>query len=137
MTSKSPKGKYPFRMVGVYLSAASIVMSVALALLLLSDSPILLLYYFVLTFLIAVATFVLRIRVLPTGMPKASEKESLETQKKISGWKILLIFCMLIVFLIVPLLLAGFLEPYVWFILMVSLTSGLSIAEILFYLSTR
>lgn len=49
----------------------------------------------------------------------------------------MLIFLVTIVMLASPLLLAKALDPYVWFILMLSLIAGFSIAEILFYLHTR
>jgi hypothetical protein len=46
-------------------------------------------------------------------------------------------FSVLLAFLLLPLLLAKVLDPYSWFILMISLMSGLSFAEILFYFHTQ
>jgi uncharacterized protein (TIGR02246 family) len=54
------------------------------------------------------------------------------------SWKILmLVFCMLLAALFVPLFLAWVLPSEAWFVLIVSFTSGVSIAEVLLYLHMR
>lgn len=126
--------KYPHKRAVVYLSAVTAVMSVALAFMLL-ETPIMLLGYFATTSIITVAAFALK-SLLLTRMLKVSETDAQYTEK--TRWKnLILIFFMSIAFLFLPLFLAGFLDPYVWFIFMISLTSGFSIAEILLYLQMR
>lgn len=49
----------------------------------------------------------------------------------------LLMLLMSIALLVLPLLLARVLDPYIWFILIVGFTTGFSVAEILFYLYTQ
>lgn len=133
MTS-TKKGKYPHNKAVVYLSVVTAVMSVAIAFLLL-DTPILLLSYFATTSIITVTAFALK-SLLLTRVQKASETD--DQYVKNTKWQTLIfVFFMLFAFLILPLFLAGFLDPYVWFIFMIGLTSGFSVAEMLLYLQMR
>lgn len=123
------------RLIGVYFSAITAVLSVILAVLVLQSSPILLVYYFISTFFITATVFVLRKRLF-IRTSKPSEEKSQQTKK--SGSKgLILLFFVLLAILVGPLFLAKILDPATWFILMVSLTSGVSITEIAFYFHTR
>lgn len=134
MSSNIKKRKYPHRTSRFYLSTITAVLSVILALLLLQD-PILLLYYFVSTFLITAIAFRLKIRLFPIRTPKHPENDLFQTEKNASTWrKLILMFFALLAFLFLPLFLVRVLDPYSWFILIISLASGVSIAEVLFYL---
>jgi len=80
----------------------------------------------------------LRIRLFSIGTPKQPEDNLSQTEESHSTFGILIVmFSALLAFLLLPLLLAKLLDPYSWFILMISLTSGLSIAEILFHFQTQ
>lgn len=137
VNSNIKKRKYPHSTSRFYLSALTALLSVILALLLLQDS-ILSLYYFVSTLLMTIITFILRTRLFSAGTPKHSEKELFETEKSDStfGMLILMLFALL-AFVVIPILLVRVLDPYTWFILIISLTSGVSIAEVLFYLNIK
>lgn len=118
------------------MSMTTVVLAVILAFLLL-ETPLRLLCYFVSTFIITVATFLLRIRLSHIKMSQL-EQTLPETKKSAHGLKrLLLMLLALITFLALPLLLAKVLDPYVWFTLLISFMTGLSFAEILFYLYTR
>lgn len=137
MNIKAEKEKYSHRTSRFYLSALTAVLTVALAILLLQD-PILLLYYFVSTLFITVVTVMLRTRLFSIGTRKQPEDKLSQTEESHSTFGILIVmFLALLAFLLLPLLLAKLLDPYSWFILMISLASGLSIAEISFYFRTQ
>lgn len=132
VSSNTRKGRYPYTRPRVYISAATVVLSVILGVLLLGSKPIFLIYYFICTFLIAAIIFVLNLRLLSIRLPKPSE------EKGASQWKaLILLFCILLAASFVPLLLAKLLSHEVWFVIIISFTSGASIAEIFFYLHTR
>lgn len=112
------------------------VFSLILALLL-WETPLFLVGYFFSVFIIAIAIFLLRIRLSRTEMPKTGQTPS-ETEKGTHGLrKLVLTFLALITFLALPLALSRVLDPYVWFTLLISFMTGLSLAEIIFYLYTR
>lgn len=130
--SNTKKGRYPHTRPRVYVSAATVVLSVILGVLLLASKPIFLVYYFICTFLIAAIIFVLNLRLYSIRLPKSSE------EKGASQWKaLILLFCILLAAALAPLFLAKLLAHEVWFVLIISFTSGASIAEIFFYLYTR
>jgi hypothetical protein len=132
--SPNNKPKYPNKTFVVYLSAVTTAMSVALAFMLL-DTPYQLLGYFAATSVVTAVAFFLK-SFLFTRMQKTSENDAQDMKRK--GWKnLILLFSTLVAFIFVPLFLAGYLDPYVWFIFIISLTSGFSIAEILLYLQAR
>lgn len=138
VSSKTKKGKYPYSRLRVYTSVATAVLSVILGVLLLESMPIFLLYYFICTLLIAAIIFALNFHLLFIRAPKPSEETILQTEKGASQWKaLILLFCILLASLLAPLLLTQVLPHEIWFILIISFTSGASIAEIFFYLHTR
>jgi len=138
MSSNAKKRRYPFSRTRVYISAVTSVLSVILAVLLLQGNLIHFLYYFICTLLIAPAIFVFNVRFLIAKASKPSREKILPTEKGASQWKtLLLLFGILIVSMIVPLFLAQVLPPEIWFVLIISFTSGASIAEVLFYFHMR
>ena len=138
MSSRPKKRRYPHTSLRVYISAVTSALFVILAVLLLQSNLIYFLYYFICTFLIAATVFLLDIHFLLVRASKPSGEKILPTEKGASQWKaFLLLFCILLVSLIVPLFLAQVLSPEIWFVLIISFTSGTSIAEIFFYLRTR
>lgn len=138
MSSTTKKGRYPYTRARVYLSVATAILSMMLAVLLLGNTPVWLLYYSICTFLIAAIIFMLDVRLLSIRLLKFSEEERLQTDKGSSQWKaLILLFGLLLVFLFAPLLLTRVLPPEIWFIIIASFTSGASMGEIFFYLQTR
>jgi membrane protease YdiL (CAAX protease family) len=140
MNPNMKRGEYPYPKTRVYLSAAIAVLSIILTvhiLYFLEGKPILLLYYFASTSLITAIAFMLKSYLLPIRKPKPSGEKSLQA-KEAPRWRTLIfIFCILLALMFVPLLLVMVLDPYSWFILIVSLTSGVSISEVFFYIRTR
>lgn len=133
MTS-TKRAKYPHNKAVAYLSVVTAAMSIVIAFLLL-DTPIMLFGYFATTSLVTVMAFALK-SLLLTRTQKASETD--DQYDKTTKWPTLIfVFFMLFAFLILPLFLAGFLDPYVWFIFMIGLTSGFSIAEMFLYFRMR
>lgn len=127
---------YPYSKSRVYLSAAIVILSVFLALTML-ETVSQLLYYLFSTLIATIATFLLKMRLYPLITSREPETEN-QTETNHAPWKALLLaFSMLLLFLLVPLLFAGLLTGPVWFILIVSFTSGVSISEIVFYFQTR
>lgn len=134
MSPNSRKERYPYSKNRVILSAVIALLSTILALALLLRDTILMLYYFLAMILVAIVTFFLKKRFYPLLI---AEKLQVEPENKLNGasWKTLLLaFFMLIGFIAVPLLLAGFLSASLWFIMITSFTSGVSISEIALYI---
>lgn len=125
------KGKHVSKTLGVYLSAITIVLSLILALLSL-DTPILLISYFVSTLSITGITYLLRTYLL--HLRKSEQYDNL-VRKRPPRWRnFALILLMLIAVFVFPLFLAGFVDPYLWFIFMISLASGVSVSQLVVYL---
>lgn len=138
LSSEAEKKRYPFTKARVYVSALTAVLSAILAVLLLHGSLIQLLYYLICTSLIASAVFMLNVRVFFVKASRSSEERNVPTERRASQWKaLLLLFAILLLSMIVPLLLTRVLSPEIWFIVLVGITSGASIAEISFYFHTR
>jgi len=138
MNSEAQKKRlrYPHGKIRVYLSATLTVLSIILAFLLLR-SLLSFLYYLGLTIVLVAVFLVLKMRFFSVEMSESSEEESSETASKMQNWKSLLIlFGVLIISILLPLLLARF-HPEIWFIGLISYISGVSVAEILFFLITR
>lgn len=111
--------------------------SIFIAILLLhayAEWPLLYMYFFVSTLIVATATYVLRIRFFRIGKAELQKDDFTKMEEKRAAWKAWMPFLLtLLAALLVPMLLSRVLDPKSWFILIVSLTSGISIAEIVFY----
>lgn len=126
--------RYPYSRSRVFLSAIIAALSTILALSLLLSDAILLLYYFLGTFIVAVITFFLKKRLYLLLVTENTQGEN-EKETKGTSWKMLLIsFFMLIGFIAIPLVFAGFLSAALWFIMITSFISGVSISEIVLYI---
>lgn len=126
--------KYPFTVSGIYTSIVITVLSIALAALLLRDL-LHVTYYLVSTIIITTVIFMLKRNVLYPRLTRPDEDRArtLESRRRI--WMLLILtFLGLIAVLTLPLLLAQILDPSVWFISIISFTTGVSVAEILLYL---
>lgn len=107
-----------------------------LALTLLLFDTILMLYYFFATFIVVIVTFFLKRRLYNYLVTK-NQAENKEDNKR-SSWKILLItFFMLIGAIGIPFLSALFLSGAIWFIMIASFLTGVSISEIVIYVQAR
>jgi len=114
----------------VYLSTTLTILSIIIAgLLLLPTNPLRLLYYGLLTAAITAVVFELKTHFAGWSTSFLSAQESLKP--------VVVLFLLLFSVLIVPLALAYFLPAEVWVILIVSFTTGLSLAEVVFYISRR
>lgn len=128
--------RYPHGKARVYLSATMTMLSIILALLLLK-SLVSFLYYLGLTIVLVAVVLVLKMRFFYVEMPESSEENSSEAESTMQNWKALLIlFGALIISMLLPLLLAKF-HPEIWFIGLISYVSGVSVAEVLFFLISR
>jgi hypothetical protein len=128
------KRQYPYSKNRVFLSVIIAALSTFLALtLLLSDLNSVLTYFFS-TFIFAAITFFLKKRLYSYLITDDTQVEN-ENERKSAPWKMLLItFLMLIGFIAIPMLLAGFVTGVIWFIVVTSFTSGVSISEIILYI---
>lgn len=137
MNYGATKSRYPYPKSRIYLSIIITIMSLILALQLL-PTPILILYYFASTLIIAAMIFILKRRILYTKKTGTHQRSSNEDSENLISWKLLiLLFSVMITIMVAPLFLANFLDPYIWFILIISLTSGISISEITLYVYMR
>jgi hypothetical protein len=102
----------------------------------------LLAYYILTTAIITASVFVLKIHLYTrperAEAPTNEDQVSVNNKKRLGSWKtLMLIFCMLLAALFAPLVLAWVLPSEAWFVLIISFTSGVSIAEVLLYLHMR
>ena len=139
--SSDLKKRRPYTRTRVCFSAATAVSSVLLAVLILHSYPewlLLYLRYFIFTFIITTVAYLLKLRLFTVEVAKLQKRDSYKTEENHTSWKPLtLLFLTVLAFLFVPILLAGVLDPKTWFTLIASITSGISIAEILFYFHAR
>lgn len=130
--------QYPYSKNRVYMSAVIFLLSLVLAVVLLEGDLFLMLYYFISTIILTAATFLLKVRLYPLLTEEPAQTQLPEKEEKKTMWKTFLFtLSILIASFLIPLLLAGFLNPVVWFILTISFTSGVSISEMIFYLQTQ
>lgn len=134
MDLDAKKRQYPYSKNRVFLSVIIAALSTFLALtLLLSDLNSVLTYFFS-TFIFAAITFFLKKRLYSYLITDDTQGEN-ENEKKSASWKMLSItLLMLIGFIAIPMLLAGFVTGFIWFIVITSFTSGVSISEIILYI---
>lgn len=136
VSRSSMSERYPYSRNRVFLSAIIAILSTILALTLIISDIILMLYYFIGTSIVTIITFLLKKR-LYLLLVTENRKDETENEMKGSSWKMLLVaFTMLMGFIVIPLLLAGFLDPYLWFIMITSFMSGVSISEIAIYIQS-
>lgn len=132
------KKKYPFGMRSVYLSSITVILSVILAVLLLHNSPMSLLLLIIFTSAITAIVFALRVRFLSIMFNKSTENSASQSEDTGGTWKVLVVlFGVLLALFISPLLLSRFLDPSIWVTLVISLSAGVSLAEVLFHLHIR
>ena len=138
MSPNTKRARYPYTRMRVYTSVVTFVLSIILVVLLLWNDLLHFAYYFISTLAVSSVVFLLEARFLSVAASRLSGESVSQAEKGASQWKrLLLLLAILLSSLIVPLLLAQFLTPEVWFVLLISFTSGASIAEIVFYVHTR
>jgi hypothetical protein len=138
---------YPFSRGGLYMSIVLAVLSVFLALLLLTPDLILLLYYALIASIITAVVFALKIGLISTYVSRLwnsltrrtaareQKEEAEENPREGTNWRALfLLLALTLAIVFTPMILTQFLNPYVWFVLLISLTSGISFGDISFYL---
>jgi len=128
--------RYPYTKKRVFLSAIIAAISTVFALSLLFLDAALVCYYFFSTFVAVIITYFLKKRLYPLLITENQASTDNKTER--SQWKMLLIaFLILIGFIGLPLLLAGFLSGPSWFIVITSFISGVNISEIVLYIQAR
>lgn len=117
------------------MNTATAALSMILAFLILKDVDISLLLYYILSVVLMTATaFALKIRF--SSAREHEEDLAKDYDEPIGLRGLLILFCVLTFFILSPLLLARFLPSSVWFILLISFISGVSLSDLLFYLYT-
>jgi hypothetical protein len=128
---------YPYPKKRVYLSAAIAGLSIILASALFSNQSTLIIYYSVSTITFTVITFLVKKRLYTLILSGENEEKQDEDEDR-APWKaILIVLLMSLALFVAPLLLAGILSGLVWFMMIISFTSGVSISEIVLYLRMR
>lgn len=128
--------KYPYSRNRVVLSVVIAALSTILALSLLLSDTVLVLYYSFLTAIFAAITFFLKKRLYVLLL--AEEPDENEDDSKRTSWKILLItFLMLVGSIGLPLLSAGLFSGSIWFTIITSFMTGVSVSEILIYFQAK
>lgn len=134
MGPNAKRERYPYSRNRALLSAIIAILSTILALTVLLNDIILMPYYFFSTFIVVIITFFLKKRLYAFLTDENLQSEA-ENEKEGTSWKMLLVaFFMLIGFIAAPLLLAGLLNPSLWFIMITSFMTGVSISEIILYI---
>jgi hypothetical protein len=121
----------------VYLSAAIAGLSILLAVALFSNDPILIAYYFLSTAGITIITFLLKRYLYALISVREDLERETEPEEGTPWGTLLLVLVMSVAIFVAPLFLTQVLSATVWFILIVSFTSGVSISEVILYLQTR
>ena len=129
--------RYPYSKNRVYLSAAIAGLSMFLAVALFVNEPLLAAYYFLSTTGITIVTFLLKRRLYTLLSARENLEGERETEEGTPWGILLLVLLMSIAIFVAPLFLTQVLSATVWFILIVSFTSGVSISELILYLQTR
>jgi len=124
------------------VSVVTAMLSIALALLILKDYDlILLLIYFIVTFLIGTTVFALKFLLLSYRNVNSLENSPVNNergyQEKILKRNLLILVIVYIASLFSPLILSLFLDPSMWFISISGFISGIGIEEGIFYFYAR
>lgn len=132
--------EYPFGKSGAYLSAILAVLSIALALLLLTD-PIALILYFALTCILTFVTLEIKIHIFSKRKSEAPEEYYAREPEGSNGgnkWKTIFLMVCFVIAMAMPLILLSILDVTSWFISLDGFVSGVSLSEvILFYYSRQ
>jgi len=139
--TKKRRPQYPSGMLGVYTSGILSMLSVVLAVLLLADKPWLLLYYLILSAFITAVVFTAKNYIISVRAAKQYKDNMVQTEEMKDGgtrWSMLIVtFFGLLLIIVIPMALARFLDPAFWIILIVSFTTGVSVAEVFLYLHLK
>ena len=136
LSAKTSNVEYPFSKVGVYISAIVAMMSIILALLVLTD-PVWLTYYFVFASFLTLAIAALKIRFFSKKKSRPFQNSSLDKARSDQKWKVLLIIGFFILTLFAPVFLLVFLSIEIWFICLDGVVLGVSLSEVVFFYYTR
>jgi hypothetical protein len=129
--------RYPASPSRLFLNITTSVLSIIIAFVLLKDYPLLISYYAILTFIIAIAMFWLKLHFHLKRQEPEKERSPNNTERT-SPWKSMaLLFLIIAGIIMFPLLLTRVLPPQIWFIVIISIASGTSLAEPLFYVYCR
>ncbi len=139
MTAPSDEKKYPYSRNRVIINVAIAASSLILALILLASDVIALLLYLMSTSIFVIVTLLLKRSLYPKVIAADSgQDDSSPSDKPTPFWRTAIpAFLLLLGFVAVPLLLAGFVPGIIWFITMIGFTTGIGISEIIFYIQSK
>lgn len=129
--------RYPYSKNRVYLSTAIAGLSILLAVAFFLNEPLLAVYYSLSTTGITIVTFLLKRRLYALMSAQEDLEREPATEEGTPWGTLLLVLLMSVAIFVAPLLLTQVLSATVWFIVIVSFTSGVSISELILYLQTR
>jgi hypothetical protein len=113
------------------------VLSLILALVLLEGEAVLLLYYVAAAAVLTILAFFVKKRLYLSLISKEQQAET-DAEAPRGSWKnLLMAFVIMVLSLTFPLLLAGFLPPAAWFIVIVSFTTAMGASEIIIYMQSK
>ncbi len=135
----SDEKKYPYSRNRVIINVAIAASSLILAVFLLWSDVISLLLYLMSTSIFVIVTLLLKRSLYPKVIAADSgQDDSSASDKPTPFWRTAIpAFLLLLGFVAVPLLLAGFVPGIIWFITMIGFTTGIGISEIIFYIQSK
>ncbi len=139
MMAPSDEKKYPYSRNRVIINVAIAASSLILAVFLLWSDVISLLLYLMSTSIFVIVTLLLKRSLYPKVIAADSgQDDSSASDKPTPFWRTAIpAFLLLLGFVAVPLLLAGFVPGIIWFITMIGFTTGIGISEIIFYIQSK
>jgi len=139
MIANSNEKRYPYSRNRVLINLGIAASSLILALILLSSDVISLLLYLMSTSVFVIVTLLLKRILYPKVIAADSGQEDLSgSDKPTPFWKTAIpAFLLLLGFVAAPLLLAGLVPGVIWFITMISFTTGIGVSEIVFYVQSK
>jgi hypothetical protein len=139
MIANSDEKTYPYSRNRVIINLAMAASSLILALILLWSDVISLLLYLMSTSVFVIVTLLLKKILYPKVIAADSgQEDSSGSDKPTPFWKTAIpAFLLLLGFVAAPLLLAGLVPGVIWFITMISFTTGIGVSEIVFYVQSK
>jgi steroid 5-alpha reductase family enzyme len=139
---KKQKVKYPFSKLRVYFNgvAGSLALLISISLLLSYSTVEALLFYLLLSFLVTILSLRLKLYLLDRMQKMELDEGYPETEETPSGrfnWRLVAVIALLVFVLILPVISAVLVNPLWWFIGFSGFVCGMSLSEVLLYLSVE
>lgn len=139
---KKPKVKYPFSKFRVYFNAVAGLLAflISISLLLSYSTAEALFFYILLSFSVTLLALRLKLYLLERMERMELDEgypETKETDKRSLNWRLILVVAGLIFILVLPVISAVLVSPLWWFIGFSGFVCGMSLSEVLLYLSVE